>query len=1013
MFEFLFKRPEETPNGQPASAEQAAAAAAASAQAEQTASRRAAQAERAKALADDEAAAVELILQSEFADVRLAAAAHVLSQPALEKVQQAMRNTDRRVAKLMQSRLDAIRHQQAEQRQAIATIATARKLQADEKLTPNQVAELDRMWKVIAPAPELAEEFDGVRSALGKRLEDQVALQRAALDALAAVRRVAAGDADASQLDALAEEHARHVAAPESGALPRNLLADFESAMAEARSSTAAFAARRAALAGWREADAATLNADELKRSWQSLPRLPGNAQASAVQQEFDALLATVPAARPADGGRKAGRDGVQGNGGRAGEGAGPRSGGRDGASRDQGGADAGANTGANTDAKSGANTGTGTGTGTGAGADGMPGDASHGGDAVGARAAAPGRNGHGQAGSQQGEPRTGKQRDLSPAAQEAAREANKRFVAALDAMEAALAEGQLHIANDHDKALKEAKTGRLTPAQADRLAHVRADLKRLGDWARWGGNVSREELVKAVEDLHGQQLAMAELAKKVGSMRERWKALDSVSGPAPKGLWERFDTACTTAYAPAAAHFKHLADERHTNAAKAMAIIAEVDALKAKTAGRATAADPSDPNAQQHGQASEANAPDFKALAAASQRLRQAWGRLGAIDRKEKKKLDAVFGKAMDAMLSPLENQRSIEVACREQLIEETAKLNPGDRHTLETLRILQERWQEHAKALPLERKQEQALWQRFRAACDAIFAARKESAHAADHERRAHLQARVAICEQLEQASFTGDDKAQQAAIAKTLREAASAWHASGVVPRASEQKIEARYKAAVAAVQAQGDAIRKRAGAAQANALRDKLRLVQALESALAGAAPSPAATAPSAGQPAATDAAGTGDANTPNASDAAGTAGAGAIDIADWEARWHALPALAAEYERALFARYSAAMAAAVDPATRAGYAAQLEGARAKLLQEVLRLEIVAGVDSGAEFARDRLKMQVEVLQSSLKSGQKPMTQAAQFVQLCGMPALADARTATRIEQLFRRIGAEAK
>jgi len=908
MFEFLFKRPGDAPNGQQPDAAQASAAVAASAQAEQTASRRAAQAERAKTLAEDEAAAVELILQSEFADVRLAAAAHVVSQPALEKVQQAMRNTDRRVAKLMQSRLDAIRHQQAEQRQAEAAIANARKLLADEKLTPNQVAELDRLWKVIAATPDLAEEFNGVRSALAQRLEDQVNLQRAALDALAAVRRLAADGADTAQLDVLAEEHAKHVAAPEKGALPRNLLGDFETAMAEARSKLAAQEARRAAQAGAQA---------HAQANAQTSAQTDGQAAGQTGAQAGVQVNAHVSAQAAVEGGGAPGE-----RGGAASEAA------------VAGGASATAIDGTAGTA--------------GGDSDGAPGgQATH---AAGAQTPAkPGA-----------ERAAAKQRDVSPAAQEAAREANKRFMATLDAMEAALAEGQLHVANDHDKTLKEIKTGRLTPAQSDRLAHVRADLKRLGDWARWGGNVSREELVKSVEDLQGQQLAMAELAKKVGSMRERWKGLDSVSGPAPKGLWERFDAACTAAYAPAAAHFKHLADERHTNAAKAQALIAEVDALKAKSA--------------------ESETPDYKALAAASQRLRQAWGRLGAIDRKEKKKLDGIFGKAMDAMLAPLENQRSIEVACREQLIEETAKLNPSDRHTLDTLRILQERWQEHAKALPLERKQEQALWQRFRAACDAIFAARKESAHAADHERKAHLHAREAICAQLEQATFSGDDKAQQAAIAKALRDAATAWHASGTVPRASEQKIEARYKAAVAAVQAQGDAIRKRAGAAQANALRDKLRLTQALETALA------------AGAAAGADA---------------------AIDGAGWEARWKALPALPNDYERTLQARFAAALAASAEPGKRSAYAAELEAARAKLLQEVLRLEIVAGVDSGAEFARERLKMQVEVLQSSLKSGQKPMTQAAQFVQLCAMPALADARTATRIEQLFRRIGAEAK
>jgi hypothetical protein len=873
MFEFLFKRPGDKPSDQQANPEQAAASAAAAVNAEQTAARRAAQLERAKALGNDEAGAVELILQSEFADVRLAAAEHVHDQAMLEKVQQAMRNTDRRVAKLMQGRLDALRHQQAEQRQAEAAIASARKLAQDEKLTPNQVAELDRMWKVIAAGPALAEEFGAVRAALGKRLEDQMALQRAALDALAAVRRIAAGQlpegADAQAvpalLDALAADHAARLASPEKESLPRHLLTDFDAALASARAGQEVVAARRAALAGWQAQDAATLNADELKRGWQALPKIADAALAQALQQEFDAVLAKAP--EPV----------------RAKEEARPPKETRE--------------------------------------------HKEH--------AAKP------------------EARKESAAAQEANREANRHFMSIVDQMEAALAQGQLHLAAEHDKTLKETKTGRLSAAQADRLAHVRAELKRLGDWARWGGNVSREELVKAVEELPAQKLSMPELAKKVGSMRERWKALDGVSGPAPKSLWERFDAACTAAYAPAAAHFKHLADERHTNAAKAEVMISEVEKMAAELAGAE---------------------PNFKGLAAAAQRLRQAWSRLGAIDRKEKKKLDAAFDRAMAMMTGPLEEQRRIEVARREQLIAETEQLSPTDRHTLDAVRHLQEQWQEYARALPLERKQEQALWQRFRAACDAIFAARKESAHAADSERKAHLHVREDICAQLENATFSGDDKAQMAAITKALRDAAQAWHASGHVPRASEAKIEARYKAAVAAVQEQADAIRKRAGAAQANALRDKLRLTQSLETAVT------------------TDE---------------------TIDGAAWEERWKALPPLPGEYERTLHGRFAAAIAAAGDAASRAAYAARLEQARATLLSEVLRLEIVAGVDSGAEFARDRLKMQVEVLQSSLKSGQKPMTQAAQFLQLCAMPALADARTASRIEQLFRRIGADAK
>ena len=862
MFEFLFKRSaSKTAAPDPVVAEQAAASA-------QSASRRAEQVARAHAVAGDETAAADFIVSSEFADARLIAAEHVHSLPLLEKVHQAMRNTDRRVAKLMQGRIDLIRHQAAETQRAQASIDTAQRLLNDEKLSPNQVAELDRQWQVIKSTPELATAFAAARAALASRLEAQVVLQRAVIDAVAAMRALAAGGqsgADLAQaLARLDAQHAQHAQSPERASLPKHLENDFGQAREQAQAALqalqqhqAVFDARQAALADWQAQDAATLDADTLKRAWQALPRLPESPLSDSLQQQFAALLASAPAP-------------VQ---------------------------------------------------------------------------AAPVAAIAGETAEAAPAPRKPRQ-EHAPVS----KEATEQFFKTLDAMEAALQDGLLHVASEHDKTLRDSKHGRLTPAQADRLAHVRGEFKRLADWARWGGNVSREELVKAGEELPAQQLPMAELAKKVGSLRERWKSLDTLSGPAPKSLWERFDAACSVAYAPAAQHFKQLAEERHGNAAKAQELIAETAALAAE------------------------ESTDWKHVASAAQRLRQAWTRLGTIDRKEKKRLDTEFGAALDALSKPLETQRQIETARREQLIVEVGLLKPSERNTVDMLKALQDKWQELAKALPLERRAEQALWQRFRAACDDIFAKRKETAHAADHERREHLHAREALCASLETAVIPdGDDKARTAAINQLLRDTRSAWNATGPVPRASEAKIEQRYQAAVAGVQAQADAIAERAGAAQANALRDKLRLVQALEAALAD-----------------------GDAS---------------ADAQAWNARWSALPALDAQYERSLQQRFAGAQSALGEGS--AAYVQQLQANEARLLDEVLRLEIVAGVDSGAEFARDRLKMQVEVLQSSLKSGQKPLTQVSQLMQLCAIPAATDARTASRIETLLRRIGGHAK
>ena len=881
MFEFLFKRPggaKKTAAGEAAGGNKPAAGKsvdvksgaakpgagngavpAASPAATATAEARVRQANELKALGSDETAAVDFILRCEFSELRLAAAELVHSKAGLERVHGAMRNLDRRVAKLAHGRLDAIRHHEAELQRGEEALLQANALLADTLLTPNHVAELDRKWSVIR-APELLDRFNAVRAELGRRLESQVQLQRAMIDRVAALRQFDVGSVDAptlaARLAALQAEQEAALIDPGHASLPRALVAEFAaeharltSSLATLEQDQAALAAREAALSEWQAVPVAELKLESVRKEWQRLPALPGGSAGEALQRRFDDLLATLAqetrTPKPAPG-----------------------------SAREVG------------------------------------------------RAAA------------RSSP------DSAPAA--SGKCADRQFIEHMDALEAALGQGSLGSAAELDKILKESKERgmRLSSAQADRLAHLRAELKRLSDWARWGGNVSREELIKAVEALPVQNLAMGELAKKVGSMRDRWKALDSLSGPAPRSLWERFDAACSLAYAPAAAHFRQLADDRHNNAARAQALVDEANDEVARMAS---------------------GTADWKHVSGTVQRLRMAWSHLGAVERKEKKRLDTLFSQALSTLQRPLEDQRKVEVAVREQLIEEVHKLDPNERHAVDLLRELQHRWQEHARALPLERKAEQALWQRFRAACDALFAARKDHAHAADSERRSHEAAKEAISARLEAAA----PGVTPASAGKLLREAASEWQSIGAVPRAHEARVEKRYQAAIDLVQQHADSVRRAAGAALAAALQAKLRLVQSLENTLAD----------------------------PDA----------AIDGADWQGRWDALAPVDGGYEPVLRSRFDAALAAVAS--ARAAYATRLEANREPLLNALLRLEIAAGIDSGAEFARERLRLQVEVLQSSLKSGRKPGAQVDELRALVALPARVDARTGIRLEQLL--------
>ncbi len=814
---------------------------------------------QAEALEGDESAAVEFILKCEYADARFKAAHHIHSEPLLEQVSHAMRNTDRRVAKLVQKRLDTLLSERKTQSLAEECISQARQLLEQPKLTPNQVADLDRSWAAAGnPGQELADSFDGVRAALGERLAAQAALQRAVIDLGVKLQKLTRAATEAphvftperlsQNIDSLEQELAQYRADREAQSLPQHLISElekqrehFRQTLATAEKHAEAIAVREAALDKWERMPVDELNLDALRRAWLALPALQ-DGYAAALDIRFNALSERVGVSRK------------------------PVS-----------------------------------------TADSASGDAKQ--------------------------------------------DHRLHFREALDNLEKALESGALQVAVDQDKALRAIESaGFAAPDAHDaRLARARAELHRLQGWARWGGNVSREELLKAAEELPGKSHAVAELAKKIGSLRERWKSLDSSAGPAGRDMWERFDAACTSAYAPVAAHFKKLSDERHANLEKARSIVADVRRF-------ASASDCGGGSMEEI---------DWKAIAAFSSQMHQLWRHLGPIDRKEKKIIDTEFEAAMHLLSEPLAAQREIEISAREKMIAEAGGLNPADRRSIDAVKALQERWQERAKALPLDRKDEQALWQRFRGACDTVFNKRKEAAREADADRQSHLREREALCAALEALEHESVE-----VIARKMRDATQAWDRIGPVPRASEQQIGKRYQSVLATLKKRMHDAQRSAKEAQLAALSDKLTLCHAMEEIVASN-------------------------RTPEDS-----------ELSRSQSAWQALPVLAPPWEQALQARFDKAIAALKTEDRQ--HAALLQQNRTVLEHDVLRLEIIMGIDSPPELSRERLQLQVEVLQASLKAGQKPLSQQERLLHIVGLPALTDHQLDSRMERLIARI-----
>ncbi|MGH9798073.1 MAG: DUF349 domain-containing protein, partial [Candidatus Polarisedimenticolia bacterium] len=110
----------------------------------------------------------------------------------------------------------------------------------------------------------------------------------------------------------------------------------------------------------------------------------------------------------------------------------------------------------------------------------------------------------------------------------------------------------------------------------------------------------------------------------------------------------------------------------------------------------------------------------------------------------------------------------------------------------TADALRTLQGDW----KTLPSAgRKQDQALWERLRAAANRFFGRRNEDLSKRRDEWRRNLEARARLCEQAESLAESNDWEAAAAGIKRLQAE----WKTTGAVKRSQSEAIWKRFRGA----------------------------------------------------------------------------------------------------------------------------------------------------------------------------------------------------------------------
>ena len=327
----------------------------------------------------------------------------------------------------------------------------------------------------------------------------------------------------------------------------------------------------------------------------------------------------------------------------------------------------------------------------------------------------------------------------------------------ATEAVQAALTRLEAEVAEGHGKATPKAAADlraalkvhvRNIPNTLETAAH--AALTTAGElegWQRWRADQIREDLVEKAEALVAKPLGGRKQQEALRAMREQWKTSDQ-GGTPNHALWKRFDDACNEAHKVVEAWLEKTKEQTEATKAQRRVLIDEVLAWAEAHKGNT----------------------DWKHHIRSLNGFVSKWREAGHLSEKAFAEIQPQWKAAMDAADAPLTAARNDSLARRRAMIEEAQALGAQPQLRIDAVKAVQQRWQAEAQQVPVERKQEQKLWDAFRKPIDDAFqrksAEREKAAGALGEFDRMVLEASKAVA----QATASGDAQKIHAA-AKAL--------------------------------------------------------------------------------------------------------------------------------------------------------------------------------------------------------------------------------------------------
>ena len=291
----------------------------------------------------------------------------------------------------------------------------------------------------------------------------------------------------------------------------------------------------------------------------------------------------------------------------------------------------------------------------------------------------------------------------------------------------------------------------------------------------------AKEKFCEAAEKLAENENVIAAFAE-LQKLHEQWKEFGPVAKEFRESIWARFQAATSVINKKYQAHFEEQKEKQKENLDAKTALCEELEAIVAReiTTGA-----------------------QWSAASKEVMALQEKWRGIGFATRKDNQKIYDRFRAGCDTFFSrkkefygQFKDEMEANLTKKEELIQKAEALKDSTdwKKTTEAFIELQKQWKEIGA---VSRKKSDALWKRFRAACDTFFEARDKNSDAVGGTNYyANLKAKRALIEEIKDYTPSEDEAVNQEAAAKF----AADWQAAGFVPMKEKDAVNSAFAEAM---------------------------------------------------------------------------------------------------------------------------------------------------------------------------------------------------------------------